>query len=340
MKKAILLILTKTIIFSCLFAQTIENPYSKLGYDKKVMYTSSKGDYEEFHDNRDVVEIGTVYFNTKTNKVVGFVKEEKEIKEVISATPAMSVDPLCDKYYWITPYSYCLNNPIRYTDPDGRAVRPVNTESFNVLLLSLPAEARSMITMNNSGFIDASSVNAAYSKFGNSGNIQALRDIVLDERIVDFNATANTYDYVNASTGEDGTFVFREPIRRNVYQEMLSEFTGTPQEKQQYAQHLISVGILDKLDVSGNFGAMLRPSNAQYPYPGGQISKSDNFQVFVNPIGTTPTEKAKNVGHELFGHLYFWFKGKDPRHETPTSNPALNRQIIDREKESEINSQY
>ena len=31
-----------------------------------------------------------------------------------------SVDPLCEKYYWISPYAYCMNNPIKYVDPDGR----------------------------------------------------------------------------------------------------------------------------------------------------------------------------------------------------------------------------
>ncbi|MEA4937538.1 MAG: RHS repeat-associated core domain-containing protein, partial [Paludibacter sp.] len=34
----------------------------------------------------------------------------------------MSVDPLCEKYYWISPYAYCLNNPVRFVDPDGRQV--------------------------------------------------------------------------------------------------------------------------------------------------------------------------------------------------------------------------
>jgi len=31
-----------------------------------------------------------------------------------------SVDPMCEKYYNISPYAYCLNNPVRYNDPDGR----------------------------------------------------------------------------------------------------------------------------------------------------------------------------------------------------------------------------
>ncbi len=32
-----------------------------------------------------------------------------------------SMDPLCEKYYHISPYAYCANNPIIYIDPDGCA---------------------------------------------------------------------------------------------------------------------------------------------------------------------------------------------------------------------------
>jgi len=30
------------------------------------------------------------------------------------------VDPLCEKYYSISPYAYCAGNPIKFIDPDGR----------------------------------------------------------------------------------------------------------------------------------------------------------------------------------------------------------------------------
>ncbi|MCL1937339.1 MAG: hypothetical protein FWF52_02955, partial [Candidatus Azobacteroides sp.] len=66
-------------------------------------------------------EIGSVLFNTKINQVVGFVSEEQETADVPSATAAMSIDPMCEKYYWITPYAYCLNNPVNAIDADERS---------------------------------------------------------------------------------------------------------------------------------------------------------------------------------------------------------------------------
>ncbi|WP_280697186.1 RHS repeat-associated core domain-containing protein [Dysgonomonas sp. PF1-14] len=34
-----------------------------------------------------------------------------------------TVDPLAEKYYSISPYVYCLNNPLKYIDPNGDSVR-------------------------------------------------------------------------------------------------------------------------------------------------------------------------------------------------------------------------
>ncbi|WP_443757770.1 RHS repeat domain-containing protein [Barnesiella intestinihominis] len=31
-----------------------------------------------------------------------------------------TMDPLCEKYYSISPYAYCNNNPVKYVDPDGK----------------------------------------------------------------------------------------------------------------------------------------------------------------------------------------------------------------------------
>ncbi|MCL1934037.1 MAG: RHS repeat-associated core domain-containing protein [Candidatus Azobacteroides sp.] len=31
-----------------------------------------------------------------------------------------TMDPMCEKYYSISPYAYCANNPVRFIDPDGQ----------------------------------------------------------------------------------------------------------------------------------------------------------------------------------------------------------------------------
>jgi RHS repeat-associated protein len=32
-------------------------------------------------------------------------------------------DLLFEKYFWMSPYAYCANTPVKYIDPDGRSVR-------------------------------------------------------------------------------------------------------------------------------------------------------------------------------------------------------------------------
>ena len=44
-----------------------------------------------------------------------------------------SMDPLCEKYYNISPYMYCAGNQIRYVDPDGRALGDFYDENGNYL---------------------------------------------------------------------------------------------------------------------------------------------------------------------------------------------------------------
>ena len=41
-----------------------------------------------------------------------------------------SVDPLSETYYPITPYAYCLNNPVGNIDPDGNIVIPIGSAKY------------------------------------------------------------------------------------------------------------------------------------------------------------------------------------------------------------------
>lgn len=109
MKKTLLLLFAFFMSIT-LYSQT-ENPFAKLGYDV-LTASSSKGEFEEFHDQADIVEIGSVLYNTKTNEIVKILDKDETTIDLSSAVAAMSIDPHCEKYYWISPYAYAFNNPI------------------------------------------------------------------------------------------------------------------------------------------------------------------------------------------------------------------------------------
>ena len=47
----------------------------------------------------------------------------------------LTMDPLCEKYYDISPYVYCAGDPVNYFDPDGRDVYGLKDDGGIVLLL-------------------------------------------------------------------------------------------------------------------------------------------------------------------------------------------------------------
>ena len=48
-----------------------------------------------------------------------------------------TMDPLCEKYYGISPYVYCGNNPINALDPDGRELYLVGSHDEQMALLQV-----------------------------------------------------------------------------------------------------------------------------------------------------------------------------------------------------------
>jgi RHS repeat-associated protein len=46
------------------------------------------------------------------------------------------IDPKVEKYNWVTPYCYALNNPIKYIDPDGKDARVAVNDKEKCITLS------------------------------------------------------------------------------------------------------------------------------------------------------------------------------------------------------------
>ena len=65
-----------------------------------------------------------------------------------------SMDPLCEKYYHISPYAYCAGNPVRYVDPDGRYIRVSGSADFRTWVLStLQMLTNDRLTLSKNGYI-------------------------------------------------------------------------------------------------------------------------------------------------------------------------------------------
>ncbi|WP_321520117.1 hypothetical protein [uncultured Bacteroides sp.] len=118
----------KRIIFSLVILISFltgnaQNPFARYGYKVKVS-TMSNGKYDEFHDKDRVVEIGSVRFDTRMNKILGTVEKDSTIAQVSPHVVSrfVSIDPHAEKYYSISPYVYCNDNPIKFVDPNGKDI--------------------------------------------------------------------------------------------------------------------------------------------------------------------------------------------------------------------------
>ena len=62
-------------------------------------------------------------------------------------TPTM--DPLAEKYPYLSPYLWCAANPITLTDPTGKELKPKGEEELQVIKNTIPAEARRFVVIND-----------------------------------------------------------------------------------------------------------------------------------------------------------------------------------------------
>jgi hypothetical protein len=127
MKQFILLILVTFATTNLAYAQEpqkvkYKNPFEQLGYKNIKVATLSKGKYQEFHDLDSIVQIGSTLVNVNSRKIVGFVTHDTTKQSQNASVPSrwMSIDPLAHEFYSYNPYNFCLNNPLKFIDPDGR----------------------------------------------------------------------------------------------------------------------------------------------------------------------------------------------------------------------------
>ena len=96
-------------------------------------------------------------------------------RQYFPALPAWDrMDPMCEKYYNISPYAYCGNNPVRFVDIDGKDVHPNGTPEFEMIRNTLPVDTWQYVQLDESGYIDKNLINSFESNSLNYKNLQTL----------------------------------------------------------------------------------------------------------------------------------------------------------------------
>ena len=106
------------------------------------------------------------------------------------------VDPLLEKYYGVSPYAYCGNNPLIYTDPDGMVIKlskmtEEQTSLYDCILRELLSSSKLFKTM--------------YTELENSNAIYVIR---FGQTSLDPDGNPVQGDFMSNKDGQGGTITF------------------------------------------------------------------------------------------------------------------------------------
>ena len=295
--------------------------FKKYGFNKAPL-TLSNGKYNEFFTNDEVVQIGTVKLNTRTNQIIEFLEEDTTKANYKSEFSSrwLSVDPLAEKYPNYSPYVYCANNPLKYIDPDGRILFLVNgydgasTKTKFSSNSSDFAKMKSYWTNNNPQFIQQVTTRfnekKAYLVDGSQGglshgSVQVRHDAgyayaqnLIDNGLVDFSEPINIVGHsMGGAFGAGMTDAFLKANPNAVVNLLLLAPDGAEQfsvdKRANTAQFTFSDDgvVTNNSALVGNYDANLNTSQSEYsPFQSASILKA--LKAHSAPIDDSNTASS------------------------------------------------
>ena len=215
-----------------------------------------------------------------------------------------TMDPLAEKYYSISPYAYCGNNPVNLIDPDGTIIIPKGAEELDMIRNTLPEEDREYVKLDENGQIDAKSLNEHKSK---SGNYNLLSELVNSDKIVEVVL--------------DDKFTFMKQDGKSETQTMT--YVSFDPKYDLESDKDINGETINGLSTgeSGFMGKTLFPDK-----DGIQNSPNGNIIVIINK-NLSPAGAAETYSHEANGHALLYIKNGG--NHNGASHQSINKQWIE-----------
>ncbi|MDE6549647.1 MAG: hypothetical protein K2L22_11685 [Muribaculaceae bacterium] len=133
-------------------------------------------------------------------------------RQYYSAVPAFTrIDPMAEKYPWLSPYLYCANNPVNLVDPSGMDIwsldeegHVISSESFEGFDMLLVYDQDMKLKGNWTG--DYGSITNQSSRKGVNGSEYAFfeaKDDKIGTSIFEFLADNTTVEWQQLKTGDN-----------------------------------------------------------------------------------------------------------------------------------------
>lgn len=175
--------------------------------------TLSGGLFEEVKEDKRYELYGNFVLDTKERRIstVDFSASKELLIDPVAF--AWQIDPLAHEFPSWSPYAAFADNPIYFTDPDGRSVRPTNSKAQQVLsasfdnALGMFPEIRERVRMKEVGTRDGQAVqayvfDAGRNEGGTAMSISKARSIIKKSNLTN-EQKLTALSYLNAVNQTD-----------------------------------------------------------------------------------------------------------------------------------------